>query len=132
MSLESYISNTTSFWEGADGESELRLSIQDGILKGEYTTSKGRIEADTKTIEICGYQNGELVSFSGSWGKAHSVTAWVGRLNQESDDRVSLNLQWLLAREFGDLETKKRKKLWESFLSYHNKLYYVSQGGNDE
>ena len=101
----------------SDLGSRINLTISaDGSVIGKYRAAAGFPYADTE-FPLVGFANGELLSFTVSFGKYGLVTSWAGQLTREFD-RAVIKTMWLLARNVPDPDDSTN--LWGAVLTGYN------------
>ncbi len=105
-------------WRNERG-SVVTLKVNGTQLSGTYQTAAGSPKL-TDQFEVVGVVYGELVSFSVAWVEFGTLTAWIGRLDPETD---TISTLWHMVRSHSTGFDEKGTKitvpveLWNAFAT---------------
>ena len=109
--------NFSGKWKNKLG-SEVEFSVKGSKVTGKYRTAVGA-PTPSEEFPLIGVVNGDIISFSVSWGKYGSVTSWVGQHTlDEKQKKESIATMWLLVKNID--ETNEPQSLWGAFLTGAN------------
>lgn len=101
----------------SDLGSTIKLMISaDGSVNGKYKAAAGFPYVD-KDFPLVGFANGDLLSFTVSFGKHGLVTSWAGQLTREFN-RAVIKTMWLLAKIVPNPDDSTN--LWGAVLTGYN------------
>jgi hypothetical protein len=82
-------------------KSEARITKQvAGVLSGEYE-SKDSASGTSTLGDLCGYADGDLISFVVHWRDFQAITAWVGQLEPTAPGELKTLWQMTKQVEIG-------------------------------
>lgn len=118
----------TGSWVNQNGSVLTIESEANGIISGEFVSTKGRA-ARGISYPVIGTRNHNLVSFSVNFQSAEqdlrAITAFSGRL--EPGSTPAIHTVWILAREFEDPKQTKPTHVWNTFLT-NSDVFTLEEG----
>lgn len=85
--------------------SELHFSVKGGMVSGTYYTNVGEPE-NSKFFPLIGQIDGDQIVFTVNFKGFNSMTAWVGQLTLDADNKPYLRTLWHNTKDIEDAQEK--------------------------